>query len=73
MASTKELRAALKEALELFAHAHTFSDGRLKADPDTGEPRSPGSAWVRQARLALGLDPIYGQRRRRARKTNEDE
>lgn len=74
MANTKkELRAALEEALELFAHEYTFFDGRLKIDFATGEPSTSGSAWVKQARLALGLDPMYGQLMRRTRKTNEDQ
>lgn len=71
MSSTKELRAALKEALELFAHEFTYADERLITDHVTGEPLTSGSAWVKQARLALGLDPVYGQLMRRARKNEE--
>ncbi len=63
--SPKLMRAALKEALDLFEHEWTYADGRLLVNHVTGEPHSAGGQWVKQARKALGLDPVTGKRPRK--------
>jgi hypothetical protein len=69
MAKAKDMRAALIEALDLFAYEFTYQDGRLIVDHHTNEPRSSGGCWVKQAREALGLDPISGKRPPRNKRT----
>lgn len=56
----KKLRRALKEALSLFAHEFTHSDGRVPTGP-AGQPLQVGGAWVLQARKALAATAPVAQ------------
>lgn len=75
-ANAKQMRAALIEALDLFAYEFTYShgasSGAVIVDHATGKPRSSGGQWVMQAREALGLDPITGKRVRAAALSTEE-
>lgn len=59
-ANTKLMRAALKEALEIYEHEYCFADGCIILS--SGIP-SAGAQWVMDSRVALGLDPITGDRK----------
>lgn len=59
-ANPKLMRAALKEALEIYEHEYCFADGTIILDGD--KPFGAGD-WFMRARIALGLDPITGDRK----------
>lgn len=60
--SAKKIRAALKEAVDLYEHDYCYNDGRIIIIDDTP---SIGAQWLMSAREALGLDPITGKRKPR--------
>lgn len=57
------MRAALKEALDLYEHEYCYRDGRIVDVGDQGP--TIGAQWVMSAREALGLDPMTGKRQPR--------